>query len=135
MELDSMLWDVSAEQSVIGSILLTHACLPEVARELRPGDFRLEADRAIYEAALALERDGSKVDPMGDEIPFVDEIPAAYQPAVRWMSALPAGSMAVTSSRKNWPGMCRKSRRRSLLLTASGRTISGEPLRRKKCGG
>ena len=30
--------------------------------------------------------DGSKVDPMGDEIPFVDEIPAAYQPAVRWMS-------------------------------------------------
>lgn len=64
MELDSMLWDVSAEQSVIGSILLTHACLPEVARELRPGDFRLEADRAIYEAALALERDGSKVDPV-----------------------------------------------------------------------
>lgn len=59
-----MLWDVSAEQSVIGSILLTHACLPEVARELRPGDFRLEADRAIYEAALALERDGSKVDPV-----------------------------------------------------------------------
>lgn len=64
MELDSMLWNVSAEQSVIGSILLTHACLPEVARELRPGDFRLEADRAIYEAALALERDGSKVDPV-----------------------------------------------------------------------
>lgn len=30
--------------------------------------------------------DGSKVDPMGDEIPFVDEIPLAYQPAVRWMS-------------------------------------------------
>ena len=29
-----MLWDVSAEQSVIGSILLTHACLPEVALSL-----------------------------------------------------------------------------------------------------
>ena len=62
MEADELLWDVSAEQSVIGSILLSPNCLPEVERELRPNDFRLDADRAIYEAALALERTGDKLD-------------------------------------------------------------------------
>ena len=62
MEADELLWDVSAEQSVIGSILLSPNCLPEVERDLRPNDFRLDADRAIYEAALALERAGDKLD-------------------------------------------------------------------------
>lgn len=62
MEADELSWDVSAEQSVIGSILLSPNCLPEVERELRPNDFRLDADRAIYEAALALERAGDKLD-------------------------------------------------------------------------
>lgn len=62
MEADELLWDVSAEQSVIGSILLSPNCLPEVERDLRPNDFRLDADRAIYEAALALERTGDKLD-------------------------------------------------------------------------
>lgn len=54
--------DLMAEQSVIGAILLTDRCLTDVERELRPTDFRLEGDRALYEAALALERDGEKVD-------------------------------------------------------------------------
>lgn len=62
MEADELLWDVSAEQSVIGSILLSPNCMPEVERELRPNDFRIDADRAIYEAALALERAGDKLD-------------------------------------------------------------------------
>ena len=62
MEADELLWDVSAEQSVIGSILLSPNCLPEVERDLRPNDFRIDADRAIYEAALALERAGDKLD-------------------------------------------------------------------------
>ena len=62
MEADELSWDVSAEQSVIGSILLSPNCLPEVERDLRPSDFRLEVDRAIYEAALALERSGEKMD-------------------------------------------------------------------------
>ena len=62
METDELLWDVSAEQSVVGSILLSPNCLPDVERELNPNDFRLDADRAIYEAALALERVGKKVD-------------------------------------------------------------------------
>ena len=54
--------DLMAEQSVIGAILLTDRCLTDVERELRPTDFRLEGDRALYEAALALERNGEKVD-------------------------------------------------------------------------
>ena len=42
------------EQSVIGAILLDDRCLPEVERSLSPADFRLDPDRALYEAALAL---------------------------------------------------------------------------------
>lgn len=55
--------------------------------------------------------------------------------AVRWMSALPAGSMAAMRFRKNWHGMCQKSRPRPLPSTASGRIISGGSSRRRKCGG
>lgn len=52
------------EQSVIGAILLDERCLPEVERALTPADFRLDPDRALYEAALALERTGAKIDPV-----------------------------------------------------------------------
>ena len=40
-------WDPAAEQSVLGSILLSPACLPTVERSLRPADFRLATDRAV----------------------------------------------------------------------------------------
>lgn len=53
-----------AEQSILGAILITDQCLPEVQRELRPEDFRLEANRLLYEAILALERAGGKLDPV-----------------------------------------------------------------------
>ena len=53
-----------AEQSVVGAILVDERCLPEVQRELRPEDFRLEANRALYAAILALERAGGKLDPV-----------------------------------------------------------------------
>ena len=46
-------WDPAAEQSVLGSILLSPACLPTVERSLRPADFRLASDRAVYEAVLS----------------------------------------------------------------------------------
>lgn len=52
------------EQSVIGAILLDERCLPEVERALSPADFRLDPDRALYEAALSLERTGAKIDPV-----------------------------------------------------------------------
>lgn len=53
-----------AEQSVIGSILVDPRCLPEVERALRPEDFCLEADRALYQAILTLERSGGTLDPV-----------------------------------------------------------------------
>ena len=52
------------EQAVIGAILVDDRCLPEVERVLSPEDFRLEPDRALYEAALALERAGIGADPV-----------------------------------------------------------------------
>ena len=79
METNELLWDVSAEQSVIGAILLTDACLPEVERELQAGDFRLDADRAIYQAALALERMGAKIDP----VTILDQTAKMGQPVSR----------------------------------------------------
>ena len=60
--MDERVYDAMAEQTVIGSILLDPRCLPEVERSLRPEDFRLEADRVLYRAALALEREGGKLD-------------------------------------------------------------------------
>ena len=62
--MDERVYDAMAEQSVVGSILLDPRCLPEVERSLRPEDLRLEADRALYRAALALEREGGKLDPV-----------------------------------------------------------------------
>ena len=79
MEADELLWDVSAEQSVIGSILLSPNCLPEVERDLRPNDFRIDADRAIYEAALALERAGDKL----DVVTILDQAAKMGQPVSR----------------------------------------------------
>ena len=61
---DERTYEAMAEQSVVGAILLTDRCLPEIERELRPTDFRLEADRALYEAALDLERAGQRIDPV-----------------------------------------------------------------------
>ena len=62
--MDERTYDAMAEQTVIGSILLDPRCLPEVERSLRPEDFRLEADRVLYQAALALERAGGTLDPV-----------------------------------------------------------------------
>ena len=55
---------VMAEQSVIGSLLISPECLREVQRELRPNHFRLDSDRAIYTAILALQREGAEIDPV-----------------------------------------------------------------------
>lgn len=53
--MDEHTYEALAEQSVLGSILVDPRCLPEVERSLKPEDFRLEADCALYRAALALE--------------------------------------------------------------------------------
>ncbi len=55
---------LEAEQAVVGSILLDGQCLPVVEGLLRPEDFVLEADRAIYRTAVALARANRPVDPL-----------------------------------------------------------------------
>lgn len=52
------------EQSVIGSILIDADCLPAVTGLLTADDFIIEADKAIYGAALELSRRGDPVDPV-----------------------------------------------------------------------
>lgn len=56
--------NLEAESGVVGSILIDDTCLAEIAAILTPDDFRLEANRKIYEAALSLARDGQPVDPL-----------------------------------------------------------------------
>lgn len=53
---------IEAEQSVIGSILIDARCLPVVEELLRPEDFAMEANRALYQAALDLRREGRPID-------------------------------------------------------------------------
>lgn len=53
---------LEAEQAVIGSILLDHRCLEVVTRLIRPEDFAFEINRALYEAALRLDRENRAAD-------------------------------------------------------------------------
>lgn len=55
---------ISAENSVIGSILVDPRCLPAVSEIVSPDDMAFEINRAIYKAALDLTRDGKIVDPV-----------------------------------------------------------------------
>jgi replicative DNA helicase len=53
---------LSAEQAVIGSLLIDPRCLPEVAALLRPEDLALQINQDIYRAILRLEQRGSPID-------------------------------------------------------------------------
>ena len=55
---------LEAENAVIGSILISPECLPVAAGILSPGDFGLEANRQLFQAALALTRAGKPADPV-----------------------------------------------------------------------
>lgn len=55
---------MEAESAVVGSILLDAACFPVAAAILTPDDFSLEANRAIYQAALNLNRRNETIDPV-----------------------------------------------------------------------
>lgn len=55
---------ISAENSLIGSILIDPRCLPAVSEIVGPEDFALEINRVLYQAALDLSRDGKTLDPV-----------------------------------------------------------------------
>lgn len=55
---------LEAENAVIGSILIDPSCMDVVQQILKTADFALEANRAIYQAAVKLRQDGRAVDPV-----------------------------------------------------------------------
>ena len=55
---------LDAEYAVVGSILVDARCLSEIRELLRPEDFALATNQEIYRAALALERQGTPIDPV-----------------------------------------------------------------------
>lgn len=52
------------ESAVCGSIILDSRCLPEVMEFLTADDFSLAANRAIFQAAVKLDRAGEPIDPI-----------------------------------------------------------------------
>ncbi len=55
---------LEAEESVLGSLLLSHDALVEVSELLKPEDFYKEAHATIYRVALELYAKGEPVDPL-----------------------------------------------------------------------
>ena len=55
---------ISAENSLVGSILLDPRCLPAVLEIVGADDIALEINRRIFRAAVELHQDGKTVDPV-----------------------------------------------------------------------
>ena len=53
-----------AEQSVVGSILVDADCLTAITSVISAGDFLVEANKAIYLAAVQLQEEGTPIDPV-----------------------------------------------------------------------
>src|SRR5215211_972171 len=56
--------DISAEQSVLGGMLLSKDAIADVVEVLRPGDFYRPAHQAVYECVLDLYGRGEPADPV-----------------------------------------------------------------------
>lgn len=55
---------ISAENSLVGSIIIDPRCLPAVSEIVGPEDLALEINQTIFRAALDLSRSGKTVDPV-----------------------------------------------------------------------
>lgn len=66
-------YSVEAEQAVLGSMLISPACVPSVIEQLKPEDFYVESNRLIYETISHMFTDGRPVDPVTvlDEMKYV----------------------------------------------------------------
>lgn len=53
---------LEAERGVLGSLLLDPELCDEVALQVRPHDFYVDANRRLYEHLLAIHNDGSRID-------------------------------------------------------------------------
>ena len=56
--------DLEAEQCVLGSMLVTPACIDDVSVELHAGHFYSDANRRIFAALLAMHTAGKAIDPV-----------------------------------------------------------------------
>lgn len=55
---------IQAESYICGAILIDATCLPEVMEHITADDFILEQNRAIFSAAVELDRDRETIDPV-----------------------------------------------------------------------
>lgn len=55
---------VMAEQSVLGSMLIDGACIPAVMERLRPDDFYLQRNRALFDVMFAMFNRFETIDPV-----------------------------------------------------------------------
>ena len=56
--------DITAEQSVLGGMLLSKDAIADVVEVLRPGDFYRPAHQAVYDCVLDLYGRGEPADPI-----------------------------------------------------------------------
>lgn len=73
-----MINTLEAESAVAGAILIDAACLPAVTAILTADDFALEANRAIFQAAVELNRAGEAVDPVTIRAAAKGEVSSEY---------------------------------------------------------
>ena len=55
---------VEAEQAVIGAVLFDPSCVVAVMELLRPDDFYIDANRAIFDTISSMFTAGQKIDPV-----------------------------------------------------------------------
>ena len=55
---------VTAEQAVLGSVLIDARCMPEVAEALRPEDFYMAQNREIFETMISMFNFSETIDPV-----------------------------------------------------------------------
>lgn len=56
--------DLTAEQSLIGSMLVDPACIPEVIEQVRAEDFYAEENQRIFEVIYSMFNSAQKIDPV-----------------------------------------------------------------------
>lgn len=65
-------YSVEAEQAVLGSMLISPACVPSVIEQLKPEDFYVETNRLIFDTISQMFTEGRPIDPVTvlDEMKF-----------------------------------------------------------------
>ena len=57
-------YSVEAEQAVLGSMLISSACVPGVIEQLKPEDFYVETNRLIFDTISQMFTEGRPIDPV-----------------------------------------------------------------------